>query len=494
VKPRNRGSKSALVRATSLAGALVSASLGLAPEAASADLLRNNGFESHTAGWSSNRSTVVHAMRGFKSPGAARVRPNGGGGFSSIYQHSGRPTVAGAAYVATAWARARSGRSICLQIRELRIRSRSRECVRATGDWQKLTVIHDARADDHRLVVSIGEIRVGPSSPFRVDQIYLKPARLSASWPGVAWRMFSEASPWNAALDTSNVDPNSQTMIDKMVADGPPSAVTQNVLLNWGYPIYFGRSNDPLYTLSLTDNSEVSKATTGSKIHLPLGAQPNKGSDGQMRIIDEAANYAYHIERCSLNNTAHTLSCWRGTKYVADGNGFRYDIAADQAPGTAGPIRPEELAAGYVNHTMLAMMRCLSGHNIAPMNGFVTVGKTCSGDTNPDATRLSIGNVIFLDLTHAQIDALGLPLWEQAILKGLHDHGMVVVGNTGGPSWALKFESYADRTLFGEPNPYSAYGVPMNMDFSHALDTVGGWDVHLKVIAPFVRPCLDICL
>ena len=137
-------------------------------------------------------------------------------------------------------------------------------------------------------------------------------------------------------------------------------------------------------------------------------------------------------------------------------------------------------------------VRCLSGHTVAPFDHSATVGNTCSGDTSPATTRLSMGNVVFLDMSHAQIDALAIPTWQKAILRGLADYG-AVVGMNGGAAWSLKYENPLDRTSLGRPDPYAAAGLPDKLDFSHALDGVGGWGANLKVLAPFPSPCWGIC-
>jgi hypothetical protein len=98
-----------------------------------------------------------------------------------------------------------------------------------------------------------------------------------------------------------------------------------------------------------------------------------------------------------------------------------------------------------------------------------------------------MGNVVFLDLTHEQIDALSIPTWQKAICKGLADHG-ALVGFNGSGSWTLTFEAPQDRTAYGEPNPYEALGLQPTLDYGNALDEIGGWGAHLKVLPPFPRP------
>jgi hypothetical protein len=44
-------------------------------------------------------------------------------------------------------------------------------------------------------------------------------------------------------------------------------------------------------------------------------------------------------------------------------------------------------------------------------------------------------------------------------------------------------------TRASEPNPWAAVGLDKTLDFSHALDSVGGWAKNLAVLNPFARPC-----
>jgi hypothetical protein len=317
------------------------------------------------------------------------------------------------------------------------------------------------------------------------------PARASAysagAWPGPSWNMFFDLSPWNTPINPASVDPNSGMMIRKLVADGPPAVSTPAVRKSWGTPLYFGRARDPLYRLRFATGFDYTDEIRGRRIHIPRRARPSKGNDGVMWVVDQTDGFTYVLQQAVVHRATRVIHARMGYRLREDGLGFRYP---DGPPTGVQPIRPEELAAGYVNHAMSMEVECLSGHAVAPFNGSRADGHTCAGG---GAGRLNLGNVVFLDMTHAQIDALHLPRWEDAILKGLADHGAVVGLNGGSGHWALKFENPLDRTSLGKRNPYAAVGVPAKMDFAHALHTVGGWGAHLKVLKPFPRPCSGVC-
>ena len=481
------------------------ATFGFCSEARSSDLLRNNGFENGTAGWRAQRGRILHVTPGLQSNGAARLSVRRQVRSSAIRQRSIRRTGSGARYVSTVWVRTRANESVCVRVRERRValpRGASRRCGRANGHWQKLSVRYSALRDDRFLVVSVEARRPARSSPLRVDQVRLKKVKTTAASsgsdsgsgggtiaPDSGWRMFSDLSPWNASLDKAPVDPNSSTMITKMVSDGVPGVATQTVLKNWGFPLYFGTATDPLYTLDITENLPFENEIDGTQIHIPDAAIPSAGTDAVMRVLDQTNGFSYHLQRVVIDRTTRTVTAWRSFRLNYSGIGFHQP---NEPPTGLGPIRPEELAAGYVNHTMMLSARCLSGHNVPPYDESVTQGKTCAGDIDPAATRLSMGNVVFLDMTAAEIDALPVSIWEKAILRGLAEHGAVVAFN-GGAAWHLQFENPLDRTVFGHPDPYAAAGLPSILDYSHTLDSVGGWGAKLKVLVPFARPCSGVC-
>jgi hypothetical protein len=303
------------------------------------------------------------------------------------------------------------------------------------------------------------------------------------NWPGLDWHLFSESSPWVAPLDKTSVDPRSDVYISSLVSDGPPAPAGPKQLSGWGFPLYFGRATDPLYQIVLRETRfTYGQHIDGLRIHAPSGMQPSNLSDGVVYVIDQVDGYTYRFRLTVVDDTARTISAWHAFRLETYGSGFN---TVEEPPTGLLPIRPEELAAGYVNHTVGLHAKCLSGHSVAPYEGSGTKGKQCV--PTDAASRLSMGNVVFLDLTDEQIDALSIPMWQKAICKGLADHG-ALVGFNGSGSWTLTFEAPQDRTAYGEPNPYTALGLPPTLDYANALDEIGGWGAHLKVLARFPRP------
>ncbi|MBA2240284.1 MAG: hypothetical protein H0W09_03420, partial [Solirubrobacterales bacterium] len=197
--------------------------------------------------------------------------------------------------------------------------------------------------------------------------------------------LFSDRSPWSAPIDRSQVDPNSETMIGKLIADGEPATESISSNQAFGTPVYYAAAGDPLYTLELTGDFDYTREIDGETIHLPAGAQPSAGSDGVIWVVDQTDGFVYALQGTTIDHDTQVIGAWKGYRLAADGLGFRYSSGP---PTGLEPIRPEELAAGYVDHTMSMGVRCLSGHPVAPFDQSLTVGKACDGDVDPASTRL----------------------------------------------------------------------------------------------------------
>jgi hypothetical protein len=226
-----------------------------------------------------------------------------------------------------------------------------------------------------------------------------------------------------------------------------------------------------------------SREINGLFVHCPVGVKTSSGSDGVFRLVEQTDGYTYHFQRAFVDDTARVIHAGRSYRLETDGPGF-HDIK--EPPTGLEPIRPEELAAGFVRHTVGLHAKCLSGHSVAPYDLSGTKGVSCDPINDP-TTRLSMGNVVFVDMTVAQVEALDIPTYQKAILKGLAVYG-ALVGFNGSNNWTLTYEAPQDRTAFGRPDPYVAAGLPSTLSIAKALDAVGGWDAKLKVLAPFPRP------
>jgi len=97
-------------------------------------------------------------------------------------------------------------------------------------------------------------------------------------------------------------------------------------------------------------------------------------------------------------------------------------------------------------------------------------------------------------MTPAQINALSVPGWQKIILRAMARYGMYV-GDDGGNTWGLQFESGDNYTSFGKHDPWIAYAHSQGVkgwydssigrnvyyfSFKHAV----AWARWLKVLKP----------
>jgi hypothetical protein len=303
------------------------------------------------------------------------------------------------------------------------------------------------------------------------------------NWPPYDWRLFSDSSVWNTPLDKTKVDPKSDVYIHTLCSFGPPDVQTTKKMQQWAFPLYFGRESDPLFKIVLDSPSgSYAKAINGQMVHTPPKMKPSSGSDGAFRLLDQPGGYQYHLRVAWVDYNAKIVHAHTGFRLALGGSGFG-DI--HEPPTGLLPIRPEDLAAGRVNHTVGVHIKAPSGTPVAPYDQSSGRGQPVPG-IDP-AKCLSFGNIIFLDLSEDDIDELLVPIWTKAILKGLATYGALVSFN-GGISWTLTYEHAFDRTVYGKPDPWKAAGITFPLDFRNALNSVGGWEKHLRVLQPFARP------
>jgi hypothetical protein len=108
-------------------------------------------------------------------------------------------------------------------------------------------------------------------------------------------------------------------------------------------------------------------------------------------------------------------------------------------------VRPEELAAGRIDHALFITVPCAGdGGSVPPAT---TGGAAC--DDGRDTPVL--GSRLQLDMSAAEIDALGAPPWKRALLRAMARYGLIV-GDTGGPAgWALQLQSDTSYTAMHQP-------------------------------------------
>lgn len=330
---------------------------------------------------------------------------------------------------------------------------------------------------------------------FRVDTATLTP-------PPACWRPYNDTSPFNIGVGTSpKLLSSSGSIISRLAGFGTPQhlvAGTENTTSDYSHPIYYSKSTDPLYTIQC--RKWVSSCSVhGLQVRIPAGAKPALGSDAHLDIVDQTGKWEYGFWE------TEPLPAGGGTLYI--GHGGRAPIGTTDSSGLdnhataahfgllGGIIRASEMSVGNINHALFMVVKCTNGTYVWPASG-PGVGRTCAsmGLSNADAPAL--GQHFYLDMTEPEINALAVPSWKKTILKAAAKYGMIV-GDTGGSSWGLQFESSAGFTSFGHSDPLvslaQSYGIAPYYDSSisknvYVFNLRDGvdWANKLRVVDPCV--------
>jgi hypothetical protein len=295
--------------------------------------------------------------------------------------------------------------------------------------------------------------------------------------------------------------PRSAALVASALQWGAPASITVGTAgtrYDYGHPVYYARRRDPVYVLHATE-PWGRNPLDGRRIHVPAGARPAGGGDGHMTVI-EPDGWEYDLWHASAPSPGNRrLSFGWGGRTRVYGNGLGSPATAAHFAGLAGVIRPEELAAGRIDHALFIVLRCTgtgagfgyrvhesrqawSGGWVYPAAGS---GKTCRAH---DPTLPPMGARFRLAMSDAQIARLPFPKWKKAVLFALADYGGYV-GDTGGPGFAFELQSGSTYTSFGAPDRFVALaraaGIrPYGGLYSFDVGSGVNWRRYLQVVAP----------
>ena len=111
------------------------------------------------------------------------------------------------------------------------------------------------------------------------------------------------------------------------------------------------------------------------------------------------------------------------------------------------------------------VVRCTNGSYVWPAEG--VSGTPCSSIGLLERGCAGARSALLPGDVRRRDRALAGPDWKQTILRAMAHYGMFV-GDTGGSSWGIQFESGASYTSFGSPDPFvrlgDLWGVPKYPD------------------------------
>lgn len=320
------------------------------------------------------------------------------------------------------------------------------------------------------------------------------------SWPGGSWRPYSNSSPFNQPIGTSKVVAGSAAMVSAVLSrfgrPAPLVAGASGTAGDFGHPVYYAQPTDPQLTLRPTENWG-NNPIAGVRIPVPTRAKPAGGADGHMTIVTPDG-WEYDLWQAHRAGS-HLDFSWGGRTRI-DGSGLGSGATAALFGGLAGVIRPEELAAGHIDHALFIVLKCTSnnesfGHGVSTSPASTGDGSyvypaehggSVCGAGDPDLPPL--GTRFMLDMTGAQIRALDVPNWKKTILTALARYGGYV-GDTGGAGFGFEFQSSATYTSFGTLDPLVAFARRNHIPSWHgeyAFNMADGvnWRRYLRIVAP----------
>jgi len=247
-------------------------------------------------------------------------------------------------------------------------------------------------------------------------------------YPSDCYQPYATSSVWNTPISSYSsvsADPNGPGYTSYYLAHGGMF----NQGLNFGYksranqyqhPIYFGHSSDPSDTVSA--GCGWSNCANGMSFHIPSYALPAGGGDSHLGVVDESTT-AYDELDCwgasaPSGGSIHATSCSYTT---LAGSGIMFGVTGAGFALWGGVIRDQELIAGQINHALFIDATCSSNASVYP-------SETRSSDAYCSAGA-PYGGWLRLNMTDAQILALGAPAYKVPIYMALAHYGAFLGDN-----------------------------------------------------------------
>jgi hypothetical protein len=169
-------------------------------------------------------------------------------------------------------------------------------------------------------------------------------------------------------------------------------------------------------------------APTIANLPIPTNLVPPAGSDAQVVIWDQQTGIEYGFWQFAWHGSQATATNGYAirTGHTAPGR-FPDGLAGRGAglPYLAGLVRPDEIAAGHIDHALAFAYAFPSREHVFPASK--SDGKGTTGTDLPEGTRLQLDPT----LTTADLTALGVTGPGLTVAKALQQYGMYVVDNSG---------------------------------------------------------------
>jgi hypothetical protein len=306
-------------------------------------------------------------------------------------------------------------------------------------------------------------------------------------WPEACWRPYADSSPFNRPLPAEPaVVADSDRIVRRILGMGPIAdlVVAPDTSSDWYHPTYYNSPSDPLYTVHCVKHACEGE---GLEVRIPAQARPAAGGDGHMTVVDQASGWEWdfwQVQDRPAGPGALAVSAAGRTQITGDGLGS--DASAGQWGLLGGIIRAPELQAGQIDHALFMMVGCTRTGHVYPALGD-------AGHCGDESDAPANGQLLQLDMSDPEIDALAVPAWKKTILRALAHYG-AYIGDTGGnEAFGLQLESGSTYTSFGVPDPMATFAAQQSAGVSNwngkwYFDLASGvdWAQRLRVLDPCV--------
>ena len=335
----------------------------------------------------------------------------------------------------------------------------------------------------------VGADAPGPSAAAQPTCHFVAASYSLRHRPGGCWRPYRDASPFNRPIPRDAPDARgSAAMVRRTTGWGPPQnllAGTAGTREDWSHPTYYARRRDPVYRLHCRRRWGRCPVE-GHRIRVPAAARPAAGSDGHLAVVDPRTRWEYDLWRVRRKGRhgGRLVAAWGGRTLIG-GSGLGSAATAAGYGNLAGIIRAPELARGQIDHALFMTVPCDGGRPVPPA---VKAARSCASLGRRSAADPPMGAHFQLRMSSDEIARLRVPPWKRTILRAMATYGMYL-GDTGGSSWTVQFESGATYTSFGQPDAMVAFarraGVP-HVRGRWVFDLAGGvdWGGRLRVVDP----------
>ncbi len=265
-------------------------------------------------------------------------------------------------------------------------------------------------------------------------------------------RFFNDSSPWNRRIDTSRVDPGSDTMIrfahervGVIERPGGTQFITRNFVEDglyintrrWTLPVVAGGRPTSLVCRQLVCGDGADTTV----LNIPDDVDPDPRYDGWYTVFDTSASVAYDLWR-ARREADDTISYNYMRKWDLNGPGYSEPwtegARGSGLPLFAGLIRPGELESGEIQHALaISVPGPAAGIFVQPASSTDGNGRARS---LPEGARIRLKRDVVLSAPRDPRTGKVIKLTKQqrrladAIVACLRTYGAIVVDRAAVPT------------------------------------------------------------